>query len=415
MKSAPSCQRDRRHLPQAGREARALCLRLVRRVLVELPDAGVALEQRAGIDALHAGPAIRILAGVGGRADVDVEAAAAVEGDALVLVLAVGGKAADDRLGRARGLQLAGGELEALDDQRVRKIHVAVADRDASGAARCKALDDLELAVAVGVTQRHRAAAGLRLPAPAAGHQRDVEVAVGRHGHVAGGAEIVGDHQRAEAGRQLDAAVVRVAGRPALAVYGVHHRRRHHRHGGRDTQRPRAHASAHPSDRHASSPACPLDRCTLHAPDRITRMQGGPSGPPHRRGVKRAPCVTAIAVADDAPPLLADEMRAIRLHHRRPRARWTDELGGRPQLPGPQLHARRDAGGRRRPVLRVERRPVGRDRPRRDRARRLSRPLRVDQRARSITTRRRTRRRRPGTWWTSGSSSASRASCRSAR
>jgi predicted RNA-binding protein with PUA-like domain len=35
------------------------------------------------------------------------------------------------------------------------------------------------------------------------------------------------------------------------------------------------------------------------------------------------------------------------------------ELGGRAQLPGAQLHARRDAGGRRRAVLRLERHPSG--------------------------------------------------------
>src|SRR6185369_3550052 len=60
-----------------------------------------------------------------------------------------------------------------------------------------------------------------------------------------------------------------------------------------------------------------------------------------------------------AAPLLADEVRARRLHHRRPRTRRTDELGGRTQLPGAQLHARRDAGGRPRALLRVQRRAVG--------------------------------------------------------
>src|SRR6187399_987636 len=51
-----------------------------------------------------------------------------------------------------------------------------------------------------------------------------------------------------------------------------------------------------------------------------------------------------LCCTDDAAPPLADEVRTGRLHHRRSLARWADELGRRPQLPGPQLHARRDAG-----------------------------------------------------------------------
>ena len=72
---------------------------------------------------------------------------------------------------------------------------------------------DLEPAVAVGVAQRdHRR----RWPAwprpPRAAHQRDVEVAVGRHREMARGAEAVGDDEGAESRRQRDAAVVGVAG-----------------------------------------------------------------------------------------------------------------------------------------------------------------------------------------------------------
>ena len=43
---------DGRHLPQAGGEAHAVFLLLSELVLVELPDAAVLLEQRAGILAL---------------------------------------------------------------------------------------------------------------------------------------------------------------------------------------------------------------------------------------------------------------------------------------------------------------------------------------------------------------------------
>ena len=48
-----------------------------------------------------------------------------------------------------------------------------------------------------------------------------------------------------------------------------------------------------------------------------------------------------------------------RLHDRRSEARRPHQLGRRAQLSGAQLHARRHAGRRRRPVLRVERRSVG--------------------------------------------------------
>ena len=73
-------------------------------------------------------------------------------------------------------------------------------------------------AVAVGVAQRNRPAAGLRLTAAAAGHQRDVQIAVGRHGHVPRRSEVVGHDQRAESWGQREAAVVGIAHRPGLSV-----------------------------------------------------------------------------------------------------------------------------------------------------------------------------------------------------
>jgi hypothetical protein len=100
---------DCRHLPHAGREARALLLRLIRLVLVELPDAAVLLEDRTGIDTGRSGATIRLLAGVRRRTDVDVEPAIAVEGNALVLVLPICGEPCDDRLrgaGRRWSLQV---------------------------------------------------------------------------------------------------------------------------------------------------------------------------------------------------------------------------------------------------------------------------------------------------------------------
>ena len=301
---------NRRHLTEAGGEPRALCLRLVRLVLVELPDARVLLENRARVHALRAGPAIRILAGVRRRAHVDVETATAVEGNALVLVLPLVGQAADDRLGRTGRLQRAVGQLEALDHLRVRQVDVAVAQRDAGRAAGAEALDHLELAVFVGVAQRNRAAAGLRLAAPAARHQRYVQIAVGGHGHVPGGAEIVGDDQRAESRRQRDAAVAGVAGRQPLAVHRVHQRRRHQRDRRGRAERPRAEAPIDLSDRHASSPARHIDRCAPASSDGITRLQSGPSGSAAakscRRGSSRA-LATALSRA-----LRTAQSRALR-------------------------------------------------------------------------------------------------------
>ena len=209
---------DRRHLPQAGREARALLLRLSRLVLVELPDAAVLLEDRARIHALRTRAAIGLLTGIRRCADVDVEPAVAVEGNALVLVLTIGGEAGDDRLGRAGRLELPGGQLHPLDRLRMREVDIAIAQRDAGRAAAAERLFDLEAAVAVGVAQRDRPAAGLRLTAAAARHQRDVEIAIGRHGHVPRGSEVVGHDQRAESWRQREAAVIGIAHRPGLSA-----------------------------------------------------------------------------------------------------------------------------------------------------------------------------------------------------
>src|SRR6185436_9591712 len=105
--------RDRRHLTKAGGEARPILLLLIELVLVELPDAAVLLENGAGILPRHARLSILGLAGVRWRADVDVESALAIEGDALVLVLTIARQAGDDRLRHAGRLELSRRQLDA--------------------------------------------------------------------------------------------------------------------------------------------------------------------------------------------------------------------------------------------------------------------------------------------------------------
>src|SRR5579864_6995278 len=81
--------------------------------------------------------------------------------------------------------------------------------------------------------------------------------------------------------------------------------------------------------------------------------------------------------SDGTEAILVDEVRARGVQHRRPRARRRVELGRGAQLPGPQPAARRGQGRRRRPLLRLERRAVGRHRHRRGGARRLPGPVRL--------------------------------------
>jgi hypothetical protein len=182
------------------------------------PDAAVLLEDRAGIDALGSGATIGLLTRVRWRADVDVEPAVAVKGDAFVFVLTVGGKAGHDRLRGASRLELALRQLHPFDGLRMREVDVAVAQRNAGGAATAERLLHLEAAVAVCITQRDSAAAGLRLTTTTAGHQRHVEVAIRRNSHVPRRAEILGDDERTESRWQCDATIVGIAHRPRLST-----------------------------------------------------------------------------------------------------------------------------------------------------------------------------------------------------
>jgi hypothetical protein len=185
----------------------------------------VLLEDRARIDALHTRTTIRILTGVGWCADIDIETAASVERDALVLVLTIVGQVGHDHFGHPGRLQLTGGELDALDRGRMCEVDVAVANRDPRGANAAEGLLHFEATVFVGIAQGDGAAAARAGTAwPAARHQRDVEITVRRRGHVPRDAEVISHDERAEPLRQRDATIVRVAHR-RLRV-DQHHRGR---------------------------------------------------------------------------------------------------------------------------------------------------------------------------------------------
>jgi len=128
-------------------------------------------------------------------------------------VLPIRRQAADDRLGLAGGLQLAGGHLVALHALRVRDIEIAVAQRDAGRAQARDHLLRFEAAVAVAVVHRHHAARSGRAARPGPAHQRDVDVAVRRHGNMPRRAEAVCRDDGAETRGERDAAIVGIARR----------------------------------------------------------------------------------------------------------------------------------------------------------------------------------------------------------
>jgi hypothetical protein len=175
----------------------------------------VVLEQRAG----HLPGQFRLAIGltrrltrVRRRADVDIHPAAAVEGQALrTMTLLIGQRG--NHLGGPRRLQLPLLHRVADDPRVLTQIEVAGPERD-PGAALCRELLlNLELPVAIGIAQPDdRAWRALRVP------DGDKQVTVRGNGHVAADAEIVGGDQRAEAGRQRNAAVVRVARRRSCSI-----------------------------------------------------------------------------------------------------------------------------------------------------------------------------------------------------
>ena len=126
-------------------------------VRVVLPDAAEFIEQRARPLAWHAGAAIRILARVAGRADVNEQLVVSTERERLRRVAALR-RELDDRFGLRGRDQRVAVQLEACNARVGANIQIPVAPQDArSVQARAKALLLLEPAIAVGITQRdHR-------------------------------------------------------------------------------------------------------------------------------------------------------------------------------------------------------------------------------------------------------------------
>ena len=75
----PVVPRNRRHLAHSGRVPDAVGLRLPELAVAEFPDSAVLFENRARVLARRLPAAITHLAGVRGRADIDVERPLAVE------------------------------------------------------------------------------------------------------------------------------------------------------------------------------------------------------------------------------------------------------------------------------------------------------------------------------------------------
>jgi hypothetical protein len=194
--------RDREDVAVAARVVVAVGLLLVRLARVEAPEAAVRLQELGRVLALGAPCPVRRAVGVRRRAHLDVQHAGLVERERLRVVLVLVGQPGDDDLGLALRHERAGRHLVAEDRRGRRRVEPAVAQRDACTAARAERRAGLGAAVAVGVAQRDDAN-GLHL---------DVDVAVRRDRHEAERPEIVGHHDGAEAGRQLDPAVVLVRG-----------------------------------------------------------------------------------------------------------------------------------------------------------------------------------------------------------
>ena len=196
----------------AGRVAILRREGLVELVRVVAPDAAARLQLGARLDAGRLGDAVLLLAGVGGGGDVDVQHPVGVDREGVHRVITTERQARDHDLGRGGrddGVRREGvlhDPVLRLDVQRVLVEHDPGATRAAVGRTRAEALDDVRLAAAGRVAERDEEAARVRgtVAVVAAAPGVEVDDAVRGDGDMARVPEIVGEHRRAEAGRELE-------------------------------------------------------------------------------------------------------------------------------------------------------------------------------------------------------------------
>ena len=193
---------QRHDVARAGDEALAVRERLAGLVGIEAPDAGMLLEQGAGLLAGRALRPILLLAGVRGCSDVDVEVARIIDGNSLGGMAALLRKALDHRLRRAIGRQIVLRQRIAVDRLVARGVEKAVVDREARAGVLAEVHAVIDGAVAVLVAQRHDAAVFLRLA------QRHEDVAVVAHRDVPRPADAIGEDFCVETLGHADAGVL---------------------------------------------------------------------------------------------------------------------------------------------------------------------------------------------------------------
>jgi len=154
---AGSGQGDR--VSQSRREAPPIGLFLVQLIRVELPDSRTGVELGARVMARRLTLSVALLAGVGRRADVD-EQRSVLEHEVVGMVRATHRQAGDDGVGLADRRQRARSNPVADDRVARSRVEVVALESDAGSDAGAEVLPDVGLAVAIGVPQRHDAAAG---------------------------------------------------------------------------------------------------------------------------------------------------------------------------------------------------------------------------------------------------------------
>ena len=191
------------------------------------PDTGPRLELRARLDAGGVGNSVLPLAGIGGRAEVDVQGALRIDLERMHGMVAGERQPRHDDLGRAGRRDRArrqGVADDAVVGFREQRAVINCDSRPAGIAAldsRAEANHLVGTAAAGRVLQRQQEAPVGRLSVLgvgviAAATGVDVDHAVRRNDHVPGVADIVGEHGGAEPGRQRNPAIVTRAGAPGV-------------------------------------------------------------------------------------------------------------------------------------------------------------------------------------------------------